>query len=254
MVSSRTLPLRDWMGGVVAEVEERSERYRAVTPVGEQLRRVAVVLVVAAVVLLLIEFGGRPEVALRFVAGEDPRLGVLVWWATVAVVGYVGGPLLAARVLGDDPATYGLRRRVRGIAPYLVLYVLSLPFIALAASDPSFLDRYPFYRLAPGEPWFPALWIWWGFYALQFVALEFFFRGFLVHGLQDRFGVGAVFVMVVPYALIHVHKPFPEALAAILGGTVLGLLSLEGRSIWPAAGLHVAVAATMDLLALGVGS
>jgi hypothetical protein len=42
----------------------------------------------------------------------------------------------------------------------------------------------------------------------------------------------------------------PEALAAIVGGIALGTLSLKTRSIWWGAALHIAVAATMDLLAL----
>ena len=86
---------------------------------------------------------------------------------------------------------------------------------------------------------------------MQFAALEFFFRGFLVHGLVPRFGYLAVVVMVVPYNMLHFGKPMPEALAAIVGGLVLGTLALRTRSIWWGAALHIAVAATMDVLALG---
>jgi membrane protease YdiL (CAAX protease family) len=94
------------------------------------------------------------------------------------------------------------------------------------------------------------MWCWWGLYALQFVALEFFFRGFLVHGLVPRFGWLAVPVMVVPYNMLHYGKPMPEALAAIVGGFVLGTLAIRTRSIWWGAALHISIAATMDLLAL----
>jgi membrane protease YdiL (CAAX protease family) len=60
----------------------------------------------------------------------------------------------------------------------------------------------------------------------------------------------AVFVMIVPYNMIHFQKPGLEALAAILGGLVLGSLSLKTRSIWWGAMLHLAVAGTMDVLSL----
>ena len=83
---------------------------------------------------------------------------------------------------------------------------------------------------------------WWSLYALQFVALEFFFRGFLVHGLAPRLGWVSIFVMVVPYNMLHFGKPMPEAFVAIAGGVVLGTLSLRTRSIWWGASLHIAIA------------
>jgi hypothetical protein len=42
----------------------------------------------------------------------------------------------------------------------------------------------------------------------------------------------------------------PEALAAIVGGIVLGTLSLKTRSIWLGAALHIAIAGTMDVASL----
>ena len=42
----------------------------------------------------------------------------------------------------------------------------------------------------------------------------------------------------------------PEALVAIVGGIVLGTLSLKTRSIWWGASLHIAIAITMDVCAL----
>ena len=166
----------------------------------------------------------------------------------VSVVGYVVIPIIAIRLLlRERVAEYGLR--VKGIGRtwrvYVLLYLVSIPFIVFASTQANFQETYPFYQLAPGEPWWPYLWAWWAIYAAQFVALEFFFRGFMVHGLKLRFGITAVFVMVIPYVMIHL-----EALSAIVGGTVLGFLSLKTGSIWWGAGLHVAIAATMDLLSL----
>jgi membrane protease YdiL (CAAX protease family) len=56
--------------------------------------------------------------------------------------------------------------------------------------------------------------------------------------------------MVVPYNMLHFGKPMPEALAAIVGGIVLGTLSLKTRSIWWGAALHISIALTMDVCAL----
>jgi membrane protease YdiL (CAAX protease family) len=72
-----------------------------------------------------------------------------------------------------------------------------------------------------------------------------------VHGLAPRLGWAAIFAMVLPYNMLHYGKPMPEALAAIVGGIVLGTLSVKTRSIWLGVALHISVAITMDLSALG---
>jgi uncharacterized protein len=72
----------------------------------------------------------------------------------------------------------------------------------------------------------------------------------MVHGLAPRLGWAAIFAMVVPYNMLHYGKPMPEALAAIVGGIVLGTLSLKTRSIWWGAALHISIALTMDICAL----
>lgn len=113
-----------------------------------------------------------------------------------------------------------------------------------------FQRKYPFYHLKPGEhPW-PRMLIFEILYALQFVALEFFFRGFVLHGTRHRFGSGSIFVMMVPYCMIHFQKPMPETFGAIIAGIVLGFTSLKTRSIWLGASLHIAVAWSMETLAL----
>jgi membrane protease YdiL (CAAX protease family) len=92
--------------------------------------------------------------------------------------------------------------------------------------------------------------IWEAFYFLQFVGLEFFFRGFMVHALKKHFGFYSVFVMMVPYCMIHFGKPLPEAFGAILAGIILGILSLKSNSIWLGVLLHFSVAFAMDCFSL----
>jgi hypothetical protein len=77
-----------------------------------------------------------------------------------------------------------------------------------------------------------------------------FFRGFMLQALRRTMGAYAIFVMVVPYCMIHFGKPMPETLGAIAAGLVLGTLALRTGSIWAGFLIHVSVAWTMDLLAL----
>jgi membrane protease YdiL (CAAX protease family) len=60
----------------------------------------------------------------------------------------------------------------------------------------------------------------------------------------------SIFVMMVPYCMIHFGKPMPETLGAILAGIVLGTLSLKSRSIFLGILIHYSVAIAMDLMAL----
>ena len=87
-------------------------------------------------------------------------------------------------------------------------------------------------------------------YAASFLALEFFFRGFILFSLKRVMGSYAIFVMIVPYCMIHFHKPVAEVVGAIFAGIVLGTLAMATRSIWFGVLIHISVAVSMDLLAI----
>ena len=72
----------------------------------------------------------------------------------------------------------------------------------------------------------------------------------LAPGLRRALGANAIFVMIVPYCMIHYGKPMPETLGAIGAGLILGTLAMRTRSIWGGVLIHVGVAMTMDVLAL----
>ena len=234
-------------------------------------RQVVVVLVISALSLTFLNFGttnpawfvamlemlgagGWAERARDAFEGSDSaQLNRLLFWGSGQILAYTLLPAAAIKlILKDSIGSYGLRIKGTGShgGTYAVLLALSVPFVVLASFTPAFQAKYPFYDLAPGEGLWPGMTLWWVVYGLQFVALEFFFRGFMVHGLSKRFGYLSVFVMMVPYNMLHYSKPVAEALAAILGGVILGSLSLRSRSIWWGVGVHVGVAATMDVAAL----
>lgn len=272
----RILGIRWLWRRFVTDIQEAGDRdsdeYRAVTPRSEANRKAVVVLITAALSLTILNFGASSEPS-WFISTLD-GLGLdawagwaratfdlsihaqrngLVFWGIGQLFAYTVPPLVAIRVvLRERVSDYGLR--VRGIgrhaSVYAVLLAISVPFVVAASFTAAFQAKYPFYDLAPGEGLWPDMVLWWLVYGLQFAALEFFFRGFMIHGLSGRFGYMAVFVMVVPYNMLHYGKPMAEALAAIVGGAVLGSLSLRSRSIWWGVVVHVAIAGTMDVAAL----
>jgi membrane protease YdiL (CAAX protease family) len=166
-------------------------------------------------------------------------------------------PLAAALLAHRDPdSTAGSRLGsvgwrlggfLRHLWVYLGLYALMVPVILVVAEREDFLATYPFVRGARSD--LSTFVAWEIGYVIQFFALESFFRGYLLFTLERAIGKLAIFVMAVPYCMIHYHKPMPEAYGAIAAGLFLGFLALRYRSWYGGAVLHSLVALTMDGLA-----
>jgi uncharacterized protein len=187
---------------------------------------------------------------------SDPmtsRLAHLSYWALGQVLIYLVIPALVVKlVFGDKLSDYGLKLRgmLAGSWVYLLMYVAIAGPVLWASTRASFQHTYPFYHVEPGAPFWPRMIVWELLYALQFVSLEFFFRGFMLNGCRRRFGAYSIFAMAIPYCMIHYHKPVLETFGAIAAGVILGYMSLRTRSIWLGAALHIAVAWTMDAAAI----
>jgi membrane protease YdiL (CAAX protease family) len=218
-------------------------------------RRTAFMLVYAAVALTLMEYVVRPEFFLRhFPEWSAMEYGLYphLWWAVGSILLYLPIPMLIVRfAFGQRPSDYGWRIDVP--LSHWVLYgcmlLAMMPLVFFASTRPAFQAVYPFFRSAFYAPAGTVL-VWELAYLLQFLALEFFFRGFLAIGLGQVMGRLGVWVAVVPYCMIHFHKPLPEALAAIVAGIILGEVAQRTRSIAGGVVVHMGVALTMDLLAL----
>jgi hypothetical protein len=129
---------------------------------------------------------------------------------------------------------------------YFSMYAVMLPVLIFVATRPQFYQFYPLYRPVNGIDWLKFELV----YLPQFFAVEFFFRGPAL-ALTARIKKDtAPIIMMLPYALIHIHKPFPEAIGSMFAGLVLGHLSLKSQSIWFGVLLHMAIALSMDFLGL----
>ena len=228
------------------------------------------ILVLAATVLSLLDYYGGSgdwrtmEIFLRpfaddsnalvesiFLHQEYGRLARLAYWSGTTFIGYFILPLLLIKlVFRQRLRDYGLpwpgSRAPFGI--FLVLYLFMAPFVVGVAFTDEFQSTYPFYHLAD-RSLFDFL-AWQCIYAAQFFALEFFYRGFLIHGLRHRFGVYSILLSMIPYVMIHFGKPLPETLGSIFAGIALGAITYHYRSIWPAVAIHIAIAFSMDLFSL----
>lgn len=183
---------------------------------------------------------------------ERPRLIELIYWAFIRLVFYFIVPAVFIRfILKESLKDYGLQitKILSGYKIYFVFLLIMFPLVYLVSYTESFQLKYPFYSPF-GESLYPNFLIWHLFYLLQFFSLEFFFRGFMVHGTKHKLGFYSIFVMVIPYMMIHFQKPFLESTGAIIAGIVLGALSLRTKSIWQGVFIHYSVAIAMDMASL----
>jgi membrane protease YdiL (CAAX protease family) len=253
--------LARWLDRLRQSLAAEESHSRAVTaqtdPTSIDLRAVTV-LISAAVLLTVQEYYSKRGYYVLHVMpkGADPtsaaqQLRQLLYWSGMCVATYFVIPALIVWV--------GFRQRLRdygmtwrGALRHAPLYALMLavmgPIVWWASAQPSFQQTYPFYRAAPQDP--SGFWIWTAAYVAQFFSLEFFFRGFMVHGLRPRLGAYGVAVMAIPYCMIHFGKPILETLGAVIAGLVLGFLSLRSGSFMLGVLIHVSVAVTMDLASL----
>lgn len=181
--------------------------------------------------------------------GPDPQWLNLLWWAGLSVAIYVSVPVLYARLTGQRVRSYGLS--LAFVKTEASLMLLVSPVIAalawLASTDARFQATYPFYSTISGDP-NSGLKLF-GFevaYGLSFIALEFFFRGFLVHAGFPILGVHSVAVMAFSYCLLHLGKPLPECAASLVGGLILGFVSLRLKSIAVGVVAHLTLAWGVD--------
>ena len=233
-----------------------AETERAPGEAGTASWNVLIVLVVCALSLTIQEYVGDRGAFERWFMTRGARdqyfeLKSFAWWSSWRVIGYVIMPLITIALMrGERIRDYhvSLRGFTKHAWIYLLMFALITPAVIVASTTDSFRHTYPFYRLANRSHF--DLWTWEAFYAAQFVSLEMFFRGFMLAGLRRAFGANAIFVMIVPYCMIHYGKPMPETLGAIGAGIILGTLAMRTKSIWGGVLIHIGVATMMDVLAL----
>jgi membrane protease YdiL (CAAX protease family) len=232
--------------------------------------RVTVIMTLAAILLLIFrKFGGsgtfeqhlRPEWMARhhYLSVYGDYYWFLSCFFMLGVV-----PLLVSAVPSLRPASLGLGLGDArfGIKWLVILYAAMVPVIAIASLSDAFSRYYPLNSLLGNEAIahlsgratpdaFLLTFIGYELlYGLYFLGWEFFFRGWLLFGLYERFGFNSILIGNIPFVLMHMGKPFPEALGSLVGGIALGLFALRARSFWYCFLLHALVAWTMDISAL----
>ncbi len=167
-------------------------------------------------------------------------------------------------LLREDAANFGFRNTdSRGVWWIVAaMYAALLIGMLFACRWTVFQDYYPIFRHFPEfasafraypaanpftlEPVLMAYAL--ASYGMYLFCWEFFFRGFLLFGLQRSIGWWAVIAQAVAFGLLHIGKPMPEVICSFAAGLILGWLALKSKSFLPCFVLHWAASMTFDLL------
>lgn len=211
----------------------------------------AVVLLFAALaVILQMKFGDR-DVFLKVIAPvlelEQSGLASWIWW--FAMQGVLGFLLPVAilrfgfrnsfREMGLGSGDVSFAWKIAGI--YIPLVIIGTWFLSDSAS---FQSRYPHFAPA-GTDWSIFL-VYEAFFLFYWIGWEYLWRGFVLFGTARTFGIMAIFIQALPFAIMHFNKPMPEALLSIVGGVALGALVWRSKSFWIAVPIHAAQMMILD--------
>jgi len=147
---------------------------------------------------------------------------------------------------------YGFKLKGVDIKPYFILLVLMLPLITIASTQPDFLRRYPtFASFINGNTYNPLIMakiaVYELLYGSDYVAIELFFRGFVLYAISRFLGKGAIIPMATMYVFIHFGKPLGETISSFFGGMILGVIAYETNSIIGGIIIHCGIAYLMEI-------
>ncbi len=127
-----------------------------------------------------------------------------------------------------------------------ILFII-IPVTLIVSHNSAVLLEYPLPQsLKQNQQLLPVYFI--SLLFFYYLPWEFFFRGFLLFGLKDRYGATeAILIQTISSCLVHINKPAGEILGAIPFGILFGIIALKTKSLWPVIILHAALGIFTDL-------
>jgi hypothetical protein len=212
---------------------------------------VTVLVATAVLVILQLKFGSR-----RFFRTEISDLfpesiidiGSWGWWFSMqGITGFVVPVLILLVLFRRKPSEVGLGAGDVKLAGWLAL--LYLPVVVagtwVLSNGSGFLSTYPHFSEAARD--WRLFFVYEMLYILYWIGWEYLWRGFVLFGTAHTFGVYAIVVQAVPFAILHADKPLAEGLLSVVGGLVLGAVVWRCRSFWIAVPIHAVQMLSLDL-------
>lgn len=171
----------------------------------------------------------------------------LYWFLSDSITLFVLPLFIIKFLLKEKISSYGLKfgdykTGLKFFVSFSVIIIIS----AFVLSDiPELAKAYPFLKTAKYD--------WRTFIIFEITALvfmfawEFIWRGFMLFGLEEKFGMNAILLQMLPFVILHNGKPFVETISAIIGAILLGYIAIRTRSIFYGVAVHFILFFSMDL-------
>ena len=187
------------------------------------------------------------------VFGDDPNASLYeyVYWFVGDFFTLFVLPVLIIKFLLRDKITgYGVKfGDIKSGVTYSVIFLaVMIPILWFVSGVPEFAEKYPLLQSSK-ENWNIFLIFETGI-LLYLFAWEFIWRGFMLFGLEEKFGVYSIFIQMIPFVILHDGKPMLETFSAILGGIALGILAFKTRSFIYGVIVHFGVMFSIDLISV----
>jgi membrane protease YdiL (CAAX protease family) len=168
----------------------------------------------------------------------------LIYFMIMIILGIIIG--------GGKYKLYGMFNFKIEFKVYFYFLLFMIPLIILACTQKDFLDYYPNLRLekVSYNSYLKYFLRYEPFYLLEFVGLEWFFRGFMVLALATFIDKRAVILIACVYCAFHFGKPMGECISSFFGGYILGYMAYKTKSIWGGIMVHMGIALLMDVFAM----
>lgn len=212
--------------------------------------KVYVLLLAAPVLLTIYRYHGYPEYFYQYFGNNFSDVYARLWQFVVFFLLMFIVPLFVVKFYFKESLTdygFGLGNIKEGMKWLLAIPFIVVPIIYLSSKMPDIRLEYPMAKSLLHDQ--SRLLLYEVSYIIfYYVAWEFFFRGFLLFGLREKFGdINAILIQTISSCLIHIGKPEGEIIGSIIVGVIFGIIALRTRSIWYVFAIHVSIGVLTDL-------
>ncbi len=172
----------------------------------------------------------------------------LYWFIGDFITFFIFPVLIIRLFLKEKLSNYGLRigdYKV-GLKITLVFILIMLPLLWFASSSDAFANVYP--HLTSAKQSWQIFLIYELGLLIYMIAWEFVWRGYMLFGLYEKFGLYSLFIQMIPFVILHNGKPMLETFGSILAGLALGILALRTKSIFYCVLAHMSVMFSIDFI------
>ncbi len=172
----------------------------------------------------------------------------LYWFIGDFLTFFILGLFIIKLFLKENLKDYGLqfgdyKTGLKYSSLFLLVMIILIWFVS---ATPAFAEKYP--HLSDAKSNWNILLIYEFGMLLYMFAWEFIWRGFMLFGLEKKFGYYSVLFQMIPFVILHNGKPFLETFGAIFGGIALGILALRTRSFYYCVITHIGVMFAIDFI------